>query len=164
MPITIRPQGHIGAFADWVLQPLMYAAQGTFQETPQRTHMWNNVKLKPHQLSIDRDLCIHHMGDEDAVKPWWFGLPRFHVPILGGWRRFVALETTESGSWHVGWLTDHGFMGVSRIALSGPVRMTIGPALSTFFAVRKDGSQVPLRRLGEGFIGEAGRFRHLPLL
>lgn len=104
------------------------------------------------------------MGDVTASKRFWFGLPLFHIPVLGGWRRFMVLEPSLDVSWHVGWIADDGIIGVSLIQLEGSVRVTIGPDMSTFFAIRADGSQLPLRRMGEGLIGEAGRFRHVPLV
>lgn len=163
MSARIHTQGPLGEFADWLMLPLMYAAQGTVWEAPQRTHFWNNQKLMRHQLEIDSDLCIHHMGDETANERLWFGLPRFHIPILGGWRRFMVLEPSIDVTWQIGWRTDDAF-GISMIPLNGPVRVTIGPDMSSFFGLRRDGSQLPLRRMGEGLIGEAGRFRHIPLL
>lgn len=159
----VVPQGFVGAAADWLMQPLMYVAQGTVWERPQRTHLWNNTKLKHHRLELESEGLVHCAGDPSASEALWFGLPRFHVPVLGGWRKFVALDVGNCSSWHIGWITDHGFVGVSRVPLVGPVRMTIGPGDSTFFALKHDGTQYRLRLIGEGLIGEAGEFRQLPL-
>jgi hypothetical protein len=149
------------------MTPVMYLAQGTVWEKSQRTHFWNNTKFKKGSLrgilsTVD---CVDCAGDENACLPLWLGFfPRFHIPVLGGWRKFVVFDVSNLGPWHIGWVTSHGFVGVSRIPLSGPVRMTIGPGDSTFFAVKNDGTIYRLEKIGEGLIGQAGEFRHVPLL
>ena len=145
---------------------IMYLAQGTFKETPQRTHFWNNTKFQSGELPLAYvgTGSLHCPGDVDANPPFWFFIPRFHIPILGGWRTFVVLDVLDSGPWHIGWVAKHGFVGVSRIPLHSPVRMTIGPGDTTFFAIKSDGSICNLRHIGKGRIGKAGKWRHVPLL
>jgi hypothetical protein len=151
------------------MKPVMYLAQGTCSEVPQRTHPWNHIKL---HRSVIKDF-FHQplgegvLGDPDACDPYWYGLPRFHVPILGGWRQFVVFKGVteeEDQSWHIGWFAQNGFVGISRVQLRDKVRMTIGPKDTQFFALTSQGYQIPLIKCGEGHIGEAGEFSHIPLL
>jgi len=162
----ITPQGWFGRLGDWLMVLIMYLAQGTFKETPQRTHFWNNTKFQSGELPLAYvgTGSLHCPGDVDANPPFWFFIPRFHIPILGGWRTFVVLDVLDSGPWHIGWVAKHGFVGVSRIPLHGPVRMTIGPGDTTFFAIKSDGTPRDLHYLDDGRIGEAGEWRHVPLL
>ena len=162
----VKPQGFIGRIADWLLLPVMYLLQGTVWEKPQRTHVWNNTKFKQSALrsQLSDESLLVHPGEPGANAPFWFGIPRFHMPLFGGWRKFIVLETPSLGAWHVGWVTTHGFVGVSRVPINGPVRVLIGPGESIFFAIKEDGTVYRIRKVGEGLIGEAGEFSHVPLL
>ena len=167
MKKCIQPQGTVGQLCDWLILPIMYVLQGTVYETPQRTHIWNNLKLNREVLKFTLPLCEGFVGNPSACKSLWLGfIPRFHMPLFGGWRTFVVLQaaTNQEEQWFIGWFHETGPVGVSKIPLSGPVRMTIGPDPVCFFAFTKAGEQLPLQRIGQGKIGEAGEFRHVPLL
>lgn len=162
----VKPQGLLGRMADYLLMPVMYVAQGNIREAPQRTHFWNNQKFERselhHALDAAYSLCV--LGDGAAAVLYRYCIPLFHIPVFGGWRRFVVLEAENSDHWHIGWAADHGFVGASCIQLRGPVRMTIGPGDTTFFAVTTDGTPCRVRQIGSGLIGEAGQWCRTPLL
>ena len=171
MPIAIKPQGSVGRLADTLMVPAMYVLSGTIYEAPQRTHFWNNQKLSAAEVTpwLVRDLAVSVKGNPRASQPKLLGvLPLLHMPILGGWRDYVVLECLlpeEDYPWHVGWMVDGGVAGVSCVALrSRFVRLLIGPAPTTFFALMPDGEQVKLTQAGEGVIGHHGQFREVPLL
>lgn len=171
MPTVITPQGPLGRLADALMTPIMYLLSGTFYEAPQRTHVWNNQKLSPEQVTswLIRNLAVSVGSNPRASKPKVLGiLPYLHMPILGGWRDYVVLEcllSEEDYPWHVGWFVDGGVAGVSLVPLRGRfVRLLVGPAPTTFFALMPDGEQVKLVQAGEGVIGHHGQFRDVPLL
>jgi hypothetical protein len=144
--------------------PVMYLVAGTF-ERPQRTHRWN-VRLlsEGERASIDHSRTLRVPGDPKAGPRWWGKLPIFHIPILGGWREYVALEPECDGKdWRLGWVAGAA-TGISMIPLSGPVRALRGPGESEFFGVSRDGEQLPLREVGRGRIGDGAPFRKLELL
>ncbi len=147
--------------------PIMYLLQGTLWEKPQRTHFWNNQKFTNAEAARYNlpGIGVYVEGDKQAKSPYLFGfIPLFHMPIFGGWRKFVVLTPAGHGPWHIGWYTDHGFVGASRVTIHGPIRMTIGPGGSRFFALDMNGQFLPLMEVDQGLIGEAGDFRRIPLL
>jgi hypothetical protein len=92
MKILLKKQGLVGKLGDALMYPLMILLQGTWKESPQRTHRWNNLKL--------RSADIHHLEDTQMVsiagstinkQRWLLGLPLFHMPIIGGWNRYLVL-------------------------------------------------------------------------
>jgi hypothetical protein len=155
--LDILPEGLIARFADCLMVPLMYLLSGTFSETPQRTHRWNTKKWR-FSFPLEREKMVSFKGRRDS--DCW--IPLFHMPILGGWRHYVVLEPEADVEWHVGWYFPDRF-GVSRIPISGRVRMLIGPADVSFFAVCA-GWQIPIRCVGEGDIGDRCRFSKTLLL
>ena len=103
-------------------------------------------------------------GDSSAFRRWWGPLPIFHIPLFGGWSKFVVLETTQNELWYIGWLTGDT-LGVSKIPLTGPVRVLVGSLPAQFFALRlADGVQLELKSTGHGRVGTAGEFSKVPLL
>lgn len=163
--IQIEKQGVLGRIADWFMVPVMYVLQGNFQERPQQTHRWNNQQLHNYDVRYleARDIIIVP-GDCGANERWWGILPRFHMPILGGWDKFVVLQPQEPiAEWYVGWVA-FDTLGVSKIPLDGPVRLGIGPRQAHFFGIDAGGKQIPLKVVGEGRIGQAGQYKDIPLL
>lgn len=163
--IPIVRQGAVGRMADWLMTPVMYALQGNFSEQPQRTHRWNNQHLCNFDISHLRahDIVIVE-GDIGANKRWLGPLPLFHMPVFGGWSKFVVLEPSiPVTEWYVGWVAFDA-LGVSMIPLNGPVRLGIGPRQAQFFALNANGEQLPLAVIGEGRVGQAGQFKDVPFL
>ncbi len=99
-----------------------------------------------------------------TVRRWLFGFPIFHVPIFGGWRDYVVLSPySVNQEWHVGWIASD-VCGISRIKLSGPVRMLLGPGDVEFFGIDMEGCQIPICKIGQGKIGDGGKYKRTPLL
>ncbi len=145
--------------------PLMYLLQGNISESPQRTHRWNNLHLKNMQITdLHADKIEIVPGVPHAHKRWLGPIPLFHMPIFGGWKKFVVLQPKqEITEWYVGWIA-FDVLGVSKVPLSGPVRLGIGPRQAQFFGVTPAGEQIDIDVVGEGFIGLAGDFSKIPLL
>lgn len=142
----------------------MYLASGSF-ESPQRTHRWNNTKLKELDLRfLDARYTVKLSKKNRTKDRSLFGLPVFHIPILSGWKCYDVLDVSSEKTWHIGWLADEA-RGISRIPLTGPVRVLLGPSSVRFFAIDAvTGHQIPLEYKASGRVGNGGPFCHLPLL
>ena len=164
----VRPLGKLAAIADVLMTPIMYIVAGTFSESPQRTHFWNNTKLGLRQVEhLKNEMMVACKGAGTTGVRFWLGIPLFHLPIFGGWKNYVVLQSCDmvGRKWHVGWIAGD-VAGVSRIELRGPgglVRMLIGPGDVSFFGVN-EGEQIPIRLVARGRLGDGGRYRRVPLL
>lgn len=158
-------QGIIGKIADYLMTPIMYVLQGNFREVPQRTHRWNNMHLKNKDISGLDAVLVETVPADERTSSWWIGpIPHFHMPILGGWKRFVVLAPKEpQEEWFVGWVLSDA-LGLSKIPLTHSVRLGIGPLPLQFFAVDAHGRQIDIDIVGYGEIGKAGQFSKVPLL
>ena len=161
--ILVTPLGWAAQLSDALLVPIMYLVSGTFSEAPQRTHRWNNIRLKKEDVeTLDRALMVHCSGVPSAMRRI---NPIYHLQIFGGWRDYVVLSPTDTARpWRVGWIT-YDRIGVSRILLHSPARTLIGPADVSFFAIDGEtGEQLPLMKLATGRVGEGGTYMKTPLL
>lgn len=162
--VAVQPLGWLAKFADILMVPFMYVISGTLKETPQRGHRWNNKRLSQSDVkNLDISIMVHCKGMDRAMRSRWLFL--FHIPILGGWRNYVVLETkNDMIDWHVGYIADD-MVGVSRIRLSGRVRMLIGSGDVSFFGIDANSfEQLSIREIGRGRIGEGGSFAREILL
>ncbi len=163
--IEVPPLGWLGRSADLLMIPLMYLVQASL-EAPQRTHVWNNLKLRTPEdrAKLDTSRMCKVLGDGSAAAPWLGMVPVFHIPLLGGWRRYVVLEpvSRDVSEWVPGWVSPD-VVGVSRLYLKGPVRLLRGPSDALFFGIDQSGRQIELRIVGFGRIGDGGPFARLPL-
>lgn len=131
-------QGFLGSLGDAIMYPIMFATSGAF-EAPQRTHFWNNHKFNAETANALRNnLALHCPGLYGEVVRTTQADVRFHLPIIGGWKKYLVLEPTVAhDEWYVGWLTSEGG-GVSMIPLDGKVRLLIGPDDVHFFWRRQE--------------------------
>ena len=161
-----KPQSFLGSMLDLVMTPLMYVVQGNLFESPQRTHFWNNLKLRKFSdmVAISRYCTMLNFPGDPSASDRWLGLvPLFHLPIFGGWKKYVVLEPAiAQATWFVGWNSRDVF-GISRVPLTGPVRLLIGKDAVAFFAFNTAGEPVELRQIGEGVLGQPGPFSKIPL-
>lgn len=164
--IHVRPLGWLARTVDVLMVPLMYLMAGTFSEVPQRTHRWNNSKLS---MKATKDLsntyAVTCIGDDRAVGRNGLLDLRFHLPIIGGWKKYVVLCPLDvNQDWYIGWMSTID-AGVSRIKLRGPVRMLLGPGEVTFFGLNAEtNEQVNIQETGRGRIGDKGPHAQVPLL
>jgi len=161
----VPPLGWLAKLADILMIPLMYLISGTFKEVPQRGHRWNNVRLSQTDVvNLDESIIVHCTSIKDKVihSRWIF---LFHIPILGGWRNYVVLEPEKQGrDWHVGYINNN-IIGVSRIRLTGRVRMLVGHGDVSFYGVDAECyKQISIREIGTGRIGKGGKFAKEKLL
>ncbi|USN88839.1 MAG: hypothetical protein H6780_00225 [Candidatus Nomurabacteria bacterium] len=163
--IHVQPLGWLERIADVLMLPIMYIISGTFRETPQQTHRWNNTKLKSGQVAhLKDDMQVFCEGNKSAGARFWLKMPFFHIPLLGGWKDYVVLQPTHvDQEWHIGWLA-HDVAGVSRIKVRGPVRLLLGPGDVSFFGVNSEGDQLKLQEISRGRIGDGGEYSKTPLL
>lgn len=162
--IVVSPIGWLAKLADILMVPLMYLISGTLKEVSQRGHRWNNKRLLRSDVSVlDKSIMVHCAGIPGAMRSRWLFI--FHIPILGGWRNYIVLEPSDKlRKWYVGYITND-MVGVSRIRLSGPVRMLIGNGGVYFYGIDADCyEQIPIREIGRGRIGKGGKFSKEKLL
>lgn len=165
MSIQIPPLRWWEKVLDVVFIPLMYLVSGTFTEAPQRTHLWNNIKLRVADVGYFDSKHMVFVKGVKATSRWLGSIPIFHLPILGGWRKYIVLQPTEdlTRAWHIGWIAGD-VVGVSRIPLRGPVRVLRGPGDVRFFACTNEGVQMKVVCIGCGVVGEGGEYKKVPLL
>lgn len=163
--LIVQPLGRLARILDACFVPIMYLLSGTFREAPQRTHFWNNIKLKGDEIAhLNNQGMVHCLCSKTSGRQWWWYIPTFHMPIFGGWREYVVLSPfpDDGYDWYVGWITE-GVVGISRIPSCGPVRVLLGSGPVRFYGIDKIGQQVPLVQIGDGRIGSGGRFVNVPL-
>jgi hypothetical protein len=86
-----------------------------------------------------------------------------HLTRFGGWKHYLVLASQTTEDWHIGWRWSMG-AGVSRVPVSGPVRVLVGPDPTEWFGISAyTNRQVPIHIIGEGRIGEGGKFSQVPL-
>lgn len=164
--LKIKKQSLLSKLGDKLMLPIMYFLQGNFREVPQRTHKWNNVKYPIENVNqlISKMICTVE-GDENATRRWFLKvIPIFHMPIFGGWKRFIVLEpVVKQDFWYVGWVAGDT-IGVSQIQLNEKVRLLKGPGPAQFFGINEHGEQIDLKLVGEGVIGGRHNFNKVILL
>lgn len=108
-------------------------------------------------------VCVD--GDIEESARFIHYLPIFHIPILGGWRRYVVLNPgAEIHEWRVGWCAGV-VQGVSRLTVTGPARLLLGDSPVSFFGIDAEThKQIPIEIIGTGVIGDGGLYRDVPLL
>lgn len=160
--LDVPPLGWFARLADILMIPLMYVLSGTFHERPQRGHLWNRIKFTLSELvHLDRQAMACFSGRRDVLS---CSKILVHMPFISGWRRYVVLiPKNYDDEWCVGWILPNR-AAVRRIRLRGPVRMLWGPEDVCFFGIGKDGRQIPIRLIGEGWIGDRSQFSRIPLL
>lgn len=164
MRIKIKQRSFFTRLLDLLMIPVMYLLQFPSLEKPQETHRWNNHHIRAFDINgIDVSMVVRVDGGPEDTYRWRFGLPIFHMPAFGGWRRFIVLiPSIEQDEWYVGWVAND-FMGVSRIPLSGPVRLLVKGGQTLFFGINEHGDQIKIEQIGMGQIGEKHSYRNVPL-
>ena len=138
--IKIIKQGRLGRLADTLMKPVMFVLQGNFTEVPQRTHRWNNQHLNNYNVSqLKASQIIIVPGDPEAKQRWFGFIPLFHMPLFGGWTKFVVIKPVdEVAEWYIGWVA-YDALGLSKIPLQGAVRVCVGPSkVSSSDLMRKE--------------------------
>ncbi len=180
----IEQQGILGAFFDLLMLPVMQYLMGSFEESAQRTHFWNNKKFHNHHL-LKSGMMIHEKGIESAPDK---GLFRFHCPRFGGWKNSIVLKppVTVDGKlaakWFIGWVTNGGvYAGYSMVPIFDMCKVLIGSGDVSFFAltevdleINKENVKMPhgmlavrqvrLMKVGTHVIGQDEKYSHVPLL
>lgn len=159
----IKKQTFLGRTADYLMLPVMYLLQGVFNESPQRTHRWNNMHLKNVDINtLESDKIIFFDGDVSAQRRWLGPIPLFHMPVFGGWKKFGVIKPVkEIEEWFIGWVAFDA-LGVSQIPLKNKVRIGLGPRQAEYFGLDTQGRQISIEIVGEGYIGKAGLFARVP--
>lgn len=163
--ISIPAQRWYSKLGDRLMIPVMYLVQFPSLERPQVTHYWNNDTYPVAAIAHLNPAEFVSVSEEvGATKRWWAILPIFHIPLLGGWKKFVVLEPkVVQDQWFVGWVAGDN-IGISQIKLTDRVRLLRGPSSVFFFGINEHGDQVTLQQVGEGVLRTDHAFKNVPLL
>ncbi len=177
--LRVRPQGLVGRIADLLMWPVMKGVMvlrglltlnwNFLNESPQRTHLWNNHHLQPSETEyLSQGMMVRLSGDTHAISHYRLSGLRRHLTFTrGGWQRYVVIAPANGGVtyWHIGWRTG-AVHGVSRLRVSGPVRVLLGPDDVDFFGMTSDSCfQIEVMKIGTGRLGDGNKeFQKLPLL
>lgn len=158
-------QSLLSKIGDYLMLPVMYLLQGNVREVPQQTHFWNNKKYHAKNLTfLSSEMIVTVKNDEDATQRYLGIIPIFHMPIIGGWKKFVVLAPrTQQDIWYIGWVAGD-VIGISQIKLDDKVRVLRGPSIVQFFGINEHGQQIAIDLISEGKIGDAGKYSQVPLL
>jgi hypothetical protein len=143
--------------------PIMYVLRGFSMDSLQETHPWHPYRID--YKKVDLKLAVENHGN--AKSRYGFDnkkLPFFHAPIFGGWRNFSVYQVDESNApFYIGWIvyrsSDNQLLdaAVQRLAIfQNQIRMLDGSTYSWgyFFALNKEGTQIPLKKVASGKIGD----------
>ncbi|MCX6722808.1 MAG: hypothetical protein NT094_01920, partial [Candidatus Staskawiczbacteria bacterium] len=152
---------------DASLSPAMRILAGrAFFEASQTGHLWNVRTVKAALLSTE--MMVLEKGVSDAIQRKHELDPKFHMPLFGGWREYIVLESVGyDGEWSVGWMVfEEGGNLLTQVSLlkqRGRVRVLIGREQVYFFGCDPRGDQISIQKVGKGHIGDGGEFRKVPL-
>ncbi len=167
MKIEIKPLGIFEKTLDILFLPIMYAIawiSGGFGESPQMTHRWNNFRFSADGLDTSIMCRVKGISEKVQKQGNFFQNALFHIPFLGGSKNYVVVSPLNpSQGWHAGWHNEY-VTGVSRILVTKPVRLLIGPNPINFMGFDSAGRQILVRVVWYGKIGDAGPFKKLQLL
>lgn len=77
---------------DILFIPIMRIISGAPTEEPQISHLWNVSSLSETDIkNLDKNLMIKDVGTKIGVIRNRF-LPKFHIPILGGWKQYIVIS------------------------------------------------------------------------
>ncbi|MBI2621100.1 MAG: hypothetical protein HYW63_00445 [Candidatus Levybacteria bacterium] len=149
---------------DYLLFPLMWILCGFKLELPQETHRWH-MRNYP-SIKVPKNKIVKITGDDPSrhsVK----GFPFYHIPLLGGWKKYIILEAKNYRKfWNVGWIVefkdrDEVIYQIQGARIYSPfIKLLKGISDSdkTFFAVGDDGNFADIKQIDEGVLGD-GKYR-----
>jgi len=148
---------------DQVLEPIMLILGGFKKDSVQQTHPWHVRNIDPNLISKENSLSFEG-SDYYTIYKTQKG-PGFHIPILGGWKKYVVLEVESSNTpWYIGWIVydknNNGEIIFSQININ-PINQNKVKVLSGspnlygyFFAIDKKGNQIKVEKIGDGVLGD----------
>lgn len=140
--------------------PVMWVIGGFRRDAMQETHHWHIADISAQPWFDPKEAVAVHGTETNVVKKRYGFI--FHMPIIGGWKEYVALQPKKPvASYRIGW-TGHSDrperVSIHKLPIRGDqvVRMLSGPAGSQqyFFALDEKGDQIPLTNIGKGALGD----------
>ena len=166
-PRSISPYYQV---ADCLMTPVMYVLGDFKADSLQHTHPWHIQVVDPKLINLDLATPAAQGDDNSHFDKSDSFL--FHAPIFGGWKKYSIYEapTSNNEPFYIGFTQknlDGTYQKSSIIKLpiyDGRIRMLNGPSKYTtiFFAVNKDGQQLPIKKIGKGTLG-SGADTEIPL-
>ena len=157
--------------ADYLMTPIMYVLGGFKADSIQHTHPWHMQAVNSPLINLD--LATPPAKGDDNSRFSKSDSFLFHVPILGGWKEYSIYEcsTQNNGPFYIGFMQKNADDSVEKsFIIKTPiygdrVRMLNGSPIYTtiFFAVDKNGKQLPIKKVGKGTLGREADTK-IPLL
>lgn len=160
MTFPIKPLNKIVRVIDYAMIPLMFILGGFKRDAIQETHPWHSWK-KFDRNKINQKLAVIHDGTDRMTFHRRF-LFLFHVPVLGGWKKYSVLSATNhKGTFYIGWVVFDNdrlaYQGIHRLPIKNrAVRLLDGPPNfhGYYFAIDSTGTPIPLEKIGSGVLGD----------
>lgn len=150
---------------DYVLLPFMVILGGFKKDVVQQTHAWHCKNIDPKKIDLTKSVEVK--GSDSSKYENTGGIFKhlglFHMPIFGGWKNYIVLESKES-PWYVGWLSCE-FSQLHCLPIKGnKVKVLTGKkgTKTLFFGVNQNVEQVIIKSVAEGKLGD-GEFNKVPL-
>ena len=122
---------------------------------------WNRKKLAMKHVTDLEYFDMAFFDGDDTVDPNTYPFLRC---LSGSWKNYEVLEPIEEVLWHVGWVSGK-HAAVSKITLTGAVKVLIGPGDVYFFGIdAQSKTQIPIVNTGSGNRLHEGEHAHIPLL
>lgn len=142
---------------DVFLRSLMYLLQGNITEKPQETHPWHVKRFvwKTKGLLIEGNDHDSKFGQSGIPKR--FGL--FHMPILGGLKKYVILENSNYNNyWNIGWNDQ-----IQKLKIYDKrIKLLVGKEDFDAYGLSDDKTEVNLKITDFGKIGD-GKYKDVRL-
>lgn len=147
----------IFSFFDLILRPIMFLLQGNFRESPQETHPWHVKRFvwKKKGILIKGNDHESRFGQSGLSKR--FGL--FHMPILGGLKKYVILENSNYNNyWNIGWNDQ-----IQKLRIHDKrVKLLVGKENFDAHGLSDNKEEVELKIIDFGKIGD-GKYKNVRL-
>ena len=144
-------------FLDLLLRPFMYLLQGNITERPQETHPWHVKRFVWKTKGLLVEGSDHESRFGQSGLPKRFGL--FHMPILGGLRKYIILENNNYKKiWNVGWNDQ-----IQKLKIYGKrIKLLVGKEDYDAFGLSDNKNEVKLKIVDFGKIGD-GKYKDIRL-
>lgn len=144
---------------DYILLPIMWVLCGC--RDLQESHLWHIQRFDCPFIQDSAGVTI--VGDETSWAQERH-LALFHMPIFGGWKKYITLEVQKFDNyWHVGWKVKYFDVKrrekceIQKLKIfNNQIRVLVGQKDSTkmFFGLNSSGEIIPVKKVGKGVLGD----------
>ncbi len=153
---VVKPLGRLGKIADAFMLPIMIVLGRFKKDSIQETHPWHIKNISPSDVDPTKVLLVNGAKEKVGDR---YG-PLFHM--FWGWKNYILIES--NGPFYIGWIfykdgsNTPAQSAVNLLIINDDrIRMLSGPkgSKTLFFAVDNKGRQLPIRKAGQGQLGDS---------